>query len=350
MQISLKSVSKTYPGGERAVRDLSLDLCGEEFLVVAGPQSCGKTTLLRMIAGLEEITSGELLLDGKFANELSTKDRNIAMYFQSGGISPASTVYENLAYGLKIRKFPPEVIKERVEKMAEILELSDSLTKKPKALSVSMRLRLALGRAFMREVPLLMDEPFKCLDPALREKMNAELVKLQARMHVPVIYTTENRAEAVSMGTRLAVMKDGYLLQVDSPRNLYDYPETLFVAVFLGADFSRGGLLRESEGEILLSFEGTERSLPASVVSRLREREKYLGTERKVTVAFHAEDAKDKNALELGRVMLFDEETERSILSRDGGYVLCPENLQAELVPPTAAEMAARKEPGKRKR
>lgn len=350
MQISLKNISKTYPGGERAVRKFSLDLCGEELLVVAGAQMSGKTTLLRMIAGLEEITSGELLLDGKFANELSTKDRNIAMYFQNGGISPNATVYENLAYALKLRKLPPEVIKERVEAMAEILELSDSLSKKPKILSVPMRLRLALGRAFMREAPLLMDEPFKGLDPALRAKMNADLVKLQARMRIPVLYTTEDRAEAMSLGMRVAVMKDGFLLQADTPRNLYDYPETLFVAVFLGADISRGGVLKGAGGRVLLCFEGIEAELPEKLLSRIKERERYLDTGRELTVAFHAEDAGSAEALNLGRVLLFDGETERSILLRDENYAARSENLQADLLPPTAAEMAERKEPAPAKR
>lgn len=235
-QVTLKHVHKVYEGGVHAVKDFSLDIRDKEFIVFVGPSGCGKSTTLRMIAGLEEITAGQLYIDNVLVNDKESKDRDIAMVFQSYALYPHMTVYQNMAFGLKLRKFPSEDIDRRVKKAAEILEISDLLTRKPKALSGGQRQRVALGRAIVREPSVfLLDEPLSNLDAKLRVQMRTEITKLHNRLATTFIYVTHDQTEAMTMGTRIVVMKDGWIQQVDSPITLFENPTNLFVATFLGS-------------------------------------------------------------------------------------------------------------------
>ena len=231
----LKGIYKVYPSGVTAVTDFNLDIKDKEFIVFVGPSGCGKSTTLRMIAGLEEISKGELYIDGKLVNDVVPKDRDIAMVFQNYALYPHMTVYDNMAFGLKLRKVPKQIIDERVKEAAAILGITDYLTRKPKALSGGQRQRVALGRAIVREPKVfLLDEPLSNLDAKLRAQMRTEISKLHARLATTFIYVTHDQVEAMTMGTRIVVMKDGFMQQVDTPQNLYDYPINQFVAGFIG--------------------------------------------------------------------------------------------------------------------
>ena len=235
-KIVLKNVYKVYEGGVRAVSDFNLEIKDKEFIVFVGPSGCGKSTTLRMIAGLEEITSGDLYMNGVRANDIEPKDRNIAMVFQSYALYPHMTVFDNMAFGLKLKKVPAEEIKNRVNTAAEILGIEDLLTRKPKALSGGQRQRVALGRAIVREPNVfLLDEPLSNLDAKLRVQMRVEITKLQKRLQTTFIYVTHDQTEAMTMGHRIVVMKDGIMQQVDSPATLYEQPRNVFVATFLGS-------------------------------------------------------------------------------------------------------------------
>ena len=235
-QVTLKHVHKVYEGGVHAVKDFNLDIKDKEFIVFVGPSGCGKSTTLRMIAGLEEITAGQLFIDNILVNDKESKDRDIAMVFQSYALYPHMTVYQNMAFGLKLRKFPSEDIDQRVKRAAEILEISDLLTRKPKALSGGQRQRVALGRAIVREPSVfLLDEPLSNLDAKLRVQMRTEITKLHNRLATTFIYVTHDQTEAMTMGTRIVVMKDGLIQQVDTPITLFENPTNLFVATFLGS-------------------------------------------------------------------------------------------------------------------
>ena len=219
----LKGIYKVYPSGVTAVTDFNLDIKDKEFIVFVGPSGCGKSTTLRMIAGLEEISKGELYIDGKLVNDVVPKDRDIAMVFQNYALYPHMTVYDNMAFGLKLRKVPKQIIDERVKEAAAILGITDYLTRKPKALSGGQRQRVALGRAIVREPKVfLLDEPLSNLDAKLRAQMRTEISKLHARLATTFIYVTHDQVEAMTMGTRIVVMKDGFMQQVDTPQNLYD--------------------------------------------------------------------------------------------------------------------------------
>ena len=231
----LKGINKVYPSGVQAVFDFCLDIRDKEFIVLVGPSGCGKSTTLRMIAGLEEISSGELYIDGKLVNDVVPKDRDIAMVFQNYALYPHMSVYDNMAFGLKLRKVPKEIIDQKVKAAAEILGITDYLSRKPKALSGGQRQRVALGRTIVREPKVfLLDEPLSNLDAKLRASMRTEISKLHARLATTFIYVTHDQVEAMTMGTRIVVMKDGFMQQVDTPQNLYDYPVNLFVAGFIG--------------------------------------------------------------------------------------------------------------------
>ena len=234
--VKLKNIYKKYPGGVTAVNDFNLDIQDKEFIVLVGPSGCGKSTTLRMIAGLEEITSGELLIDGKLVNDIAPKDRDIAMVFQNYALYPHMTVFENMAFGLKLRKTPKGEIKKRVQEAARILEIEHLLDRSIKALSGGQRQRVALGRAIVREPKVfLMDEPLSNLDAKLRALMRTEIIKLHQRLQTTVIYVTHDQTEAMTLGTRIVVMKDGVIQQVDTPQNLYEKPQNLFVAGFMGS-------------------------------------------------------------------------------------------------------------------
>ncbi len=234
--LSLRGIYKTYAGGFTAVKDFNLEIEDKEFIIFVGPSGCGKSTTLRMIAGLEEITEGELYIGDKLMNDVVPKDRDIAMVFQNYALYPHMTVYENMAFGLKLRKVPKDEIKKKVIEAAQILGIEHLLDRKPKALSGGQRQRVALGRAIVRTPKVfLMDEPLSNLDAKLRVQMRTEIGKLHKKLQTTFIYVTHDQTEAMTMGTRIVVMKDGIIQQVDSPQNLYMYPCNTFVAGFIGS-------------------------------------------------------------------------------------------------------------------
>ncbi|MEN6488474.1 MAG: sn-glycerol-3-phosphate ABC transporter ATP-binding protein UgpC [Smithella sp.] len=232
----LKNLTKTYPGNITAVRDFSLEIKDREFLVLVGPSGCGKTTVLRMIAGLEEITAGEIHIGERMVNDVAAKDRDIAMVFQNYALYPHLTVYDNMAFGLKLRKLPKGEIRKQVQEAAGILGLEDLLNRRPGELSGGQRQRVALGRAIVRNPRVfLMDEPLSNLDAQLRGQMRLEIAKLHKNLQTTFIYVTHDQTEAMTMGTRIVVMKDGLIQQIDSPQSIYDHPVNMFVAGFLGS-------------------------------------------------------------------------------------------------------------------
>ncbi|QAT48420.1 sn-glycerol-3-phosphate ABC transporter ATP-binding protein UgpC [Caproiciproducens sp. NJN-50] len=234
--VTLKNVYKVYSGNVTAVTDFSLEIKDKEFVILVGPSGCGKSTTLRMIAGLEEITKGELYIGDALSNDVAPKDRDIAMVFQNYALYPHMTVFDNMAFGLKLRKIPKDEIKRRVEEAARNLDISHLLDRKPKALSGGQRQRVALGRAIVRDPKVfLLDEPLSNLDAKLRAQMRTEIAKLHKRLGTTFIYVTHDQTEAMTMGDRIVVMKDGFIQQVDTPQNLYDYPVNQFVAGFMGS-------------------------------------------------------------------------------------------------------------------
>lgn len=234
--VTLKNVYKVYDGGVTAVTDFNLEIADKEFIILVGPSGCGKSTTLRMIAGLEEISKGELYIGDKLSNDVAPKDRDIAMVFQSYALYPHMTVYDNMAFGLKLRKTPKDEIKRRVEEAARILDISHLLDRKPKALSGGQRQRVALGRAIVRDPKVfLLDEPLSNLDAKLRAQMRTEIAKLHKNLGTTFIYVTHDQTEAMTMGDRIVVMKDGFIQQVDTPQNLYEFPCNEFVAGFMGS-------------------------------------------------------------------------------------------------------------------
>ena len=234
--LSLKNVCKVYSNGFEAVKDFNLDVEDKEFVIFVGPSGCGKSTTLRMIAGLEEISSGELIIDGKVMNDVEPKDRDIAMVFQNYALYPHMTVFDNMAFGLKLRKVPKDEIKAKVEEAARILDLEKLLDRKPKALSGGQRQRVAMARAIVRTPKvLLMAAPLSNLDAKLRVQMRSEIASLHNRLGATIIYVTHDQTEAMTLGTRIVVLKDGVIMQVDSPQKLYNEPNNLFVAGFIGS-------------------------------------------------------------------------------------------------------------------
>src|SRR6202521_1403960 len=234
--VSFDGVTKTYPDGTTAVNSLNLDISDGEFMVLVGPSGCGKTTALRMVAGLEDISRGVLKIGDRPVNHVPSRDRDIAMVFQSYALYPHLTVYDNIAFGLKIKKVPKEEIERRVSEAARILDLAPYLKRKPRALSGGQRQRVAMGRAIVREPrAFLMDEPLSNLDAKLRVQMRAELARLRDRLKTTTVYVTHDQVEAMTLGDRVAVMRDGVLQQCDTPQNLFKLPVNLFVAAFIGS-------------------------------------------------------------------------------------------------------------------
>ena len=234
--LSFKNINKVYPNGFHAVKDFNLEVADKEFIIFVGPSGCGKTTTLRMVAGIEEISSGELSIDGRVINDVEPKDRDIAMVFQNYALYPHMTVYDNMAFGLKLRKVPKAEIDKMVHEAAKILDLEPLLDRKPKALSGGQRQRVAMGRAIVRNPQVfLMDEPLSNLDAKLRGQMRIELSKLHQRLGTTIIYVTHDQVEAMTLGTRIVVMNAGIVQQVDTPQALYDTPNNLFVAGFIGS-------------------------------------------------------------------------------------------------------------------
>ena len=412
----LKGIYKVYPSGVTAVTDFNLDIKDKEFIVFVGPSGCGKSTTLRMIAGLEEISKGELYIDGKLVNDVVPKDRDIAMVFQNYALYPHMTVYDNMAFGLKLRKVPKQIIDERVKEAAAILGITDYLTRKPKALSGGQRQRVALGRAIVREPKVfLLDEPLSNLDAKLRAQMRTEISKLHARLATTFIYVTHDQVEAMTMGTRIVVMKDGFMQQVDTPQNLYDYPINQFVAGFIGTPQMNffPAVLTQEKGKTYVEFTNNNKILlPKTVEARIRNIEDYANTGKPVVLGVRPEDIHDEEnfiaaspdtvvkafievleklgaetqiyckldfqegetvenatdsiadasymvakidsrslvnrgevvelALDARHIHLFDGATEMSILARDEGYEVTPENeSSSNFVPLTPQEMQA---------
>ncbi|MBR2722005.1 MAG: sn-glycerol-3-phosphate ABC transporter ATP-binding protein UgpC [Clostridia bacterium] len=279
--LSLRHIYKKYPGGVTAVSDFNLEIKDKEFLILVGPSGCGKSTTLRMIAGLEEITEGELFIGDRLVNDVAPKDRKIAMVFQNYALYPHMSVFENMAFGLKLAKVPKEQIKKRVEDAARILDITHLLDRKPKALSGGQKQRVALGRAIVRDPQVfLLDEPLSNLDAKLRAAMRTELTKLHNRVGTTFIYVTHDQVEAMTMATRIVVMKDGLIQQVDTPQKLYDEPVNLFVAGFIGTpqmNFLNGSLVKKGE-DVYFVYEGNELKLPADKATN-PALEEYIGKE-----------------------------------------------------------------------
>lgn len=245
-QLSLQCIQKIYDNQVHVVKNFNLEIADKEFIVFVGPSGCGKSTTLRMIAGLEEISAGDLLIDGKRMNDVPAKARNIAMVFQNYALYPHMSVYDNMAFGLKMQKIAPSIIAERVNWAAQILGLRDYLKRKPGALSGGQRQRVALGRAIVREAGVfLMDEPLSNLDAKLRVQMRAEISKLHQKLNTTMIYVTHDQTEAMTMATRIVIMKDGIIQQVGAPKVVYNHPANMFVAGFIGSpamNFIRGSI------------------------------------------------------------------------------------------------------------
>ncbi|MBQ1602638.1 MAG: sn-glycerol-3-phosphate ABC transporter ATP-binding protein UgpC [Oscillospiraceae bacterium] len=266
--------------GVVAVQEFNLDIADKEFIVLVGPSGCGKSTTLRMVAGLEEISGGELLIDGKVMNDVAPKDRDIAMVFQNYALYPHMTVYENMAFSLKLRKEPKDVIDKKVREAAEILDITQYLERKPKALSGGQRQRVAIGRAIVRDPKvMLMDEPLSNLDAKLRNEMRAEIIKLRKRINTTFIYVTHDQTEAMTLGDRIVIMRDGYIQQIGTPQDVFNHPANLFVAGFIGMpvmNFFDAKLIREDKKffvelggyKVELSPEKEERLLKNDVQSQ----------------------------------------------------------------------------------
>jgi multiple sugar transport system ATP-binding protein len=270
-RVELTNISKIYDGGVQAVNNANITIEDKEFVVLVGPSGCGKTTTLRMIAGLEDISEGTLTIDGKVVNDVPPKDRDIAMVFQNYALYPHMTVYDNMAFGLKIRKFSKAVIEQRVKKAARILDIEMLLDRKPKALSGGQRQRVAVGRAIVREPKVfLFDEPLSNLDAKLRVQMRAEISALHNQLQATMIYVTHDQVEAMTMGDKIVVMKDGFIQQTGDPLHLYNYPENRFVAGFIGSPpmnflttkiVNDGGHLAADEGNFKIGISGRNADL-----------------------------------------------------------------------------------------
>lgn len=290
--LQLKDICKVYDNGYKAVKNVEFEIKDKEFIVLVGPSGCGKTTTLRMIAGLEDISSGELYIDDKVVNNIPPKDRDIAMVFQNYALYPHMTVYDNMAFGLKLRKVPKDQIDKKVQEAAKILKLESLLDRKPKALSGGQRQRVALGRAIVRQPKVfLMDEPLSNLDAKLRAEMRCEISKLHKDLEATFIYVTHDQVEAMTMGDRIVVMKDGLVQQIDSPYNLYEKPINKFVAGFIGSPEMNFFTieLKEDSNTIKGSFEGTDivMEIPAGKGKILKEKG-YIG--KKLVLGIRPED------------------------------------------------------------
>ena len=279
--VTLKHIYKVYAGGVTAVSDFTLDIEDKEFIVLVGPSGCGKSTTLRMVAGLEEISDGELYIADKLVNDVAPKDRDIAMVFQNYALYPHMTVYDNMAFGLKLRKTPKAEIKQRVEEAAKILDISHLLNRKPKALSGGQRQRVALGRAIVREPKVfLLDEPLSNLDAKLRVAMRTEITKLHQRLQTTFIYVTHDQTEAMTLGDRIVIMKDGFIQQIGTPQEVFDRPANLFVAGFIGSpqmNFFTVKLVKEGN-DVAAVFGDNKIIIPPSKLAKFAD-EDYIGKE-----------------------------------------------------------------------
>ena len=294
--LQLKHIYKRYAGNVTAVSDFTMDIADKEFIILVGPSGCGKSTTLRMIAGLEEISEGELYIDGKLVNDVAPKDRDIAMVFQNYALYPHMTVFENMAFGLKLRKTPKDEIKKRVTEAAKILDIEHLLDRKPKALSGGQRQRVAMGRAIVRSPKVfLMDEPLSNLDAKLRVAMRTEIKKLHHKLQTTFIYVTHDQTEAMTMGTRIVVMKDGIVQQIDTPSNLYNTPCNQFVAGFIGSpqmNFMNVKLVKKGN-DLYAEFGSDSMKIPEGKANNAGL-QKYIGKE--VVMGVRPEEIHDEAA------------------------------------------------------
>ena len=290
--ISLKNICKTYAGDVKAVIDFNLEIHDKEFVVFVGPSGCGKSTTLRMIAGLEEITSGDLYIEDRRVNNVEPKDRDIAMVFQNYALYPYMTVFENMAFGLRLRKVPKKEIEQKVKEASKILGIEDYLNRKPKNLSGGQRQRVALGRAIVREPKVfLLDEPLSNLDAKMRTQMRTEIIRLHNELQTTFVYVTHDQTEAMTMGTRIVVMKDGYIQQVDTPDNLYDYPVNKFVAGFIGTpQMNFVDVIMEQDGNKVSAVFGRNRiEIAKETVARITAEEV---NKRQFVIGIRSEDVR----------------------------------------------------------
>ena len=261
-EVLIKDMKKVYDNSVTAVHDFNLHIADKEFIVLVGPSGCGKSTSLRMVAGLEDISGGELYIDGKLCNDIAAKDRDIAMVFQNYALYPHMSVYDNMAFALKLKKTPSDEIDKKVREVAEILDITQYLDRKPKALSGGQRQRVAIGRAMVRDPKVfLMDEPLSNLDAKLRNQMRAEIIKLRKRINTTFMYVTHDQTEAMTLGDRIVIMKDGYVNQIGTPQDLFDRPVNLFVAGFIGMpvmNFFEGCKLELKDGVYYANIKGEE--------------------------------------------------------------------------------------------
>lgn len=291
--LSLKHIYKVYPNGTKAVNDFNMEIEDKEFIVFVGPSGCGKSTTLRMIAGLEDISAGELKIGDAVVNDMEPKDRDIAMVFQNYALYPHMTVYENIAFGLRLRKMPREEIHKRVTRVADILGITEYLGKKPKEMSGGQRQRVSLGRAIVREPKvMLLDEPLSNLDAKLRTQMRAEISKLHSQLNTTFIYVTHDQIEAMTMGTRIVVMKQGVVQQIDTPKNLYRYPGNKFVAGFIGTpqmNFFEGTLEKKGK-EVVVKFKYSDAEITVPESFFYKTRSTYFDGKTEVWIGLRAED------------------------------------------------------------
>ncbi len=291
--LSLKDICKVYPNGFQAVKNFNMEIEDKEFIIFVGPSGCGKSTTLRMIAGLEDISSGEFKIDGKLMNDVEPKDRDIAMVFQNYALYPHMSVYDNMAFGLKLRKVPKDQIEKLVNEAAKILGIEQLLDRKPKALSGGQRQRVAMGRAIVRNPKVfLMDEPLSNLDAKLGVQMRIEISKIHQRLEATIIYVTHDQTEAMTLGTRIVVMKDGVIQQVDTPQNLYDKPNNLFVAGFMGSPQMNfiDSVVTVSGASVYLVFGNNKILVPEARAKKLVEGG-YV--DKEVVLGIRPEDIKD---------------------------------------------------------
>ncbi|WP_188206768.1 ABC transporter ATP-binding protein [Alkalibacillus aidingensis] len=317
-ELKLDHINKIYDKDVHAVKDFNLHIQDKEFIVFVGPSGCGKSTTLRMIAGLEEISSGDLLIDDKRVNDIPPKNRDIAMVFQNYALYPHMTVYDNIAFGLKLRKFKKDVIKEKVHEAAKILGLEEYLDRKPKALSGGQRQRVALGRAIVRDAKVfLMDEPLSNLDAKLRVQMRTEIQKLHQRLQTTTIYVTHDQTEAMTMATRLVVMKDGVVQQVGSPKEVFDNPNNVFVGGFIGSpamNFFNGTI---EDGSVQIADEKI--AIPEGRMKVLRD-QGYVGKD--IILGVRPEDIHDEPVfIDSAKDAAFDAEIEVAELMGSESYL-----------------------------
>ena len=297
--ISFRKLYKEYPGNVTAVKDFNLEVKDKEFVVFVGPSGCGKSTTLRMIAGLEDITEGEIYIEDKLINDIPPKDRDIAMVFQSYALYPHMTVFDNMAFALKLKKVTKSEIDERVRAAARILDIENLLKRKPKALSGGQRQRVALGRAIVRDAKVfLMDEPLSNLDAKLRVQTRTEIIKLHQKLQTTFIYVTHDQTEAMTMGDKIVVMKDGVIQQVDRPMNIYNSPKNMFVAGFIGSpqmNFIEVNVIEKEDHIVRLMFQGYEIKLP-EFESKIMKDKNYMG--KSLILGIRPEDVGIRNIID----------------------------------------------------